>query len=63
MRSNTKVFQAIMLACASSYSAFTHLPSFAQEAVETEEIERILVTGSRITRVDMETASSSDSDF
>ncbi|ABI38977.1 TonB-dependent receptor [Shewanella sp. MR-4] len=57
MIKRTKVASAINLAVVSSIAAGTFVASSAFAAEETAKVERIEVTGSRIQRQDMETAS------
>ncbi len=58
MFNNNRVAKAIRLALVLGVSsAVISAPVFAEEAVAEEEIEKIEVTGSRISRTDMETAS------
>lgn len=57
MNKRTKVASAINLAIVTSISAGTFFASSAFAAEETAKVERIEVTGSRIQRQDMETAS------
>jgi len=57
MIKRTKIASAINLAVVSSIAAGTFVASSAFAAEETAKVERIEVTGSRIQRQDMETAS------
>lgn len=59
MYNNSKVAKAIRLAmmCGAAATASISTSAFSAEEIVTEEVERIAVTGSRIKRTDLESAS------